>query len=142
MVSFLSEGHKTKLLCFVCIHGCERRENHREDTHQTSGGHLSVVESQERDWVELAEEGLSLGLCSLLENEIMEKTPLSDKTYPALLMQSKSNYKQSENALRNLEGPYSTSLPTMFLQLCLSLLVMLFHLRTSTCISTTHAGQV
>lgn len=110
--------------------------------HQISSGHLLVVATQERDWVELADEELSLVLCSLAVSEFMEKA-LSERIYPALFMQLKLNHKQSKKCLvRNLEAPISAGSPTTFLQLWLSLWASLFPLCTSTCISTSHTGQV
>lgn len=69
-----------------------------KSTHQTSSGHLLVVAAQERDWVKLAEEELSLRLCPLIVSEFMEKT-LSERIYPVLFMQLKLNYNQSTSVL-------------------------------------------
>ena len=92
MVSSISKGHKTSynvLFAFTYVNAVKKDP---KATHQISRGHLFVVASQERDWLELPEDELSLVLSPLILSKFMEKT-LSERIYPALFIQLKLDYK-------------------------------------------------
>lgn len=136
MVSSISKGHKTNyniLFAFTYVNAVKKRP--KGDTSNQQGPPLGGC--LPGTW--LAGVTCTLPLdCEWIYGEDPLRENLSCIIY-AIRVRLQIKHKC---LMRNWEAPDSPGSPSMFLQLWLSLLVRLFHLQTSTCISTSHTGQV